>query len=481
MFKPAGLFVASAIAVTAACVGVIATYGLGLSAGEGALAGVSALALMAVAHLAMVRTPGLDQARLDDLDRLATQLQSRFETLDVRISTLDAAVSERAKAASRPLVEEIAALGGLVTSIAKEVASHEAALTALTAERPAEVRPALADLRNRADDETPPARAAAPAEPAAPRAPAAPNVHTPKPKTPKPQAPDAFDPLEAEPEHPAPAVDRGLAARVELALRDDRIDFYLQPVVSLPNRRVVHYEGLSRLREPDGLALPGEFLPAAAAEGRLAEIDRRAIERGAKVAARLHASGRNVGVFVNIDAATLADDRALADVLALVDGSPDVARLLALELTLTAFDGLASREREARDALAARGVRFAVDQATSLGLDPRDLARRGVRFVKIAAETLFEPDSAKGAAFHPSDLSNLMARHGVELIATHVESEREVPELLDLEIRTAQGHLFGVPRPVREEPQAQSAAQPEPPRPEPVTRRFAPRPFVRRA
>lgn len=471
MPKPAGLFVASAMAVTAACVGVIATYGLGLSVGEGALAGVSALALMAVAHLALVRAPGLDQGRLDDLDRLATQLQSRFETLDVRISTLDAAVTERARAASRPLVEEIAALGGLVTSIAKEVAAHEAALTGLAPQPPAGGAP-TEPMRPPAGDSAP-VRSAPAVEHTPPHAGGAA----------KPQAPEAFDPLDAEPEPPlpAPSVDRGLAARIDLALRDDRIDFYLQPVVSLPNRRVTHYEGLSRLREPDGLALPAEFLPAAAAEGHLAEIDRRAIARGARVAARLHASGRSVGVFVNIAAATLADERAVAEIVALVEGKPDVARLLALELTQEAFDALGPREREARDALSARGVRFAIDQATDLRLDPRDLSRRGVRFVKVAAATLLDPASVRGAEFHPSDLSNLLSRHGVELIATHVENEREVPELLDLEIRAAQGFLFGVPRPVRDEPPAESPPPPEAPRSETPTRRFAPRPFVRRA
>ncbi|MEL6568895.1 MAG: EAL domain-containing protein, partial [Pseudomonadota bacterium] len=60
-----------------------------------------------------------------------------------------------------------------------------------------------------------------------------------------------------------PAVDPVLRD-VKAALADDRVDLHLQPIVSLPQRRVSFYEGLARLRREDGsLILPGEFLDAA--------------------------------------------------------------------------------------------------------------------------------------------------------------------------------------------------------------------------
>lgn len=486
MFKPADVFVAVAMTVTAACVAVMASFGLGFGLAEGMLVGLAALAGMAVLHMAFARAPGAELERVEDLDRLMTELQSRVETLDVRLSTLDAAVADRAKAATRPLVEEIGALGGLVTSIAKEVAKHDAALLRLRTARPGPV----ATLATPAEPlPAQPARVSAPA--AAPLAEGRPLMPPPPPVPPrkprraeaaaspsKPQAPDPFDPAEAEDETQgyAGAADRGLAARVELALRDDRVDFYLQPVVALPNRRILHYEGFSRLREPDGLVLPEEFLPAAAAEGRLVEIDRRAIERAARVAHRLNARGRGVRIFVNIAAETLADDRVAHDVATYVEGSPELARLLVLELTQSAFDGLGALERENRDALVAKGVRFSIDQVSNLRLDGRDLAARGVRFVKVAAATLLDPDVARNLPVHPSDLPNLLARDGVDLIATHVEEERTTPELLDLDVKAAQGFLFGVPRPVRGEGGEAGEAGSDS-----VTRAFTPHAFPRRA
>ena len=48
------------------------------------------------------------------------------------------------------------------------------------------------------------------------------------------------------------------------ALRENRVDLHLQPIVNLPQRRVCFYEGFTRLRRPDGkLIMPAEFMAAA--------------------------------------------------------------------------------------------------------------------------------------------------------------------------------------------------------------------------
>ncbi|GLK67688.1 hypothetical protein [Hansschlegelia plantiphila] len=135
MTKSAAFFVAAAMAVTAACVGVITFYGLDLSIGVSALVAFCALGGMAVTQLAFTRAPAGDPGRLDDLDWVVTDLQSRLETIEARMSTLDAASGERARNATRPVVEELAALGGLVTSIAKEVAAHDVKFAQLAAEK----------------------------------------------------------------------------------------------------------------------------------------------------------------------------------------------------------------------------------------------------------------------------------------------------------------------------------------------------------
>ena len=55
---------------------------------------------------------------------------------------------------------------------------------------------------------------------------------------------------------------------VRRSLEDNRIDLYLQPIVSLPQRRVRFYEAFSRLRSEDGiLIMPSQFIRVAEPAG----------------------------------------------------------------------------------------------------------------------------------------------------------------------------------------------------------------------
>lgn len=453
MSKPAAIFVAAAMAVTAACVGVIASYGLGLDFGASALFSVAALALMAVTHLAFLRAQPKDETRLDDIDRALNELQSRFETLEIRLSTLDGGAAERARAAAKPLVDEIAALGGLVTSIAKEVASHDVAIARLAAPRP---EPASQPYAPPAQQQAPAAPAPTPTLQAPPEPgprPAATPVHAQPSAQPKIAAPEPLD-LDA------PVAADDLTGRIRTALKGGRIEPHLQPIVALPSRRTAHYEAFARLSEDDGLLVAGQFLGAAATAGLVAEIDRTMAEACAAVALRVSARGGG-SVFLNLASETLRDARAVNAIAGLVETRGELARLIVPELSQAAFLALGVIERAAVERLIGLGVRLSLDEASDLRLDPRELNRRGVRFVKVRAERLLDPDAVRGASIHPADLSSLLARHGVDLIATHVEEERTTPELLDMDVRFGQGTLFGAPRPVRPAaPEAEPATPP---------------------
>src|SRR6185295_1750309 len=86
-----------------------------------------------------------------------------------------------------------------------------------------------------------------------------------------------------------------------------------------------------------------------------------------------------------------------------------------------------------------------------LRIEPRELADRGVRFIKVPAALLLDPRQASTSDIHPSDLSDLLGRFGIDLIAERIEGERAVVDLLDFDVRFGQGFLFAPPRPLRPE------------------------------
>lgn len=68
--------------------------------------------------------------------------------------------------------------------------------------------------------------------------------------------------------------------------------------------------------------------------------------------------------------------------------------------------------------------------------------------VKIPAVLLLNRVTT-ASDIHPADLSNLLRRFGIDLIAEKIEHEGTVVDLLDFDVRFGQGFLFSLPRPVR--------------------------------
>ena len=112
---------------------------------------------------------------------------------------------------------------------------------------------------------------------------------------------------------------------------------------------------------------------------------------------------------------------------------------------------LGPAESEHLAALAQRGYRFSIDHVTNVRIEPRELADRGVRFIKVPAVLLLDPRQSSTSDIHPSDLSDLLGRFGIDLIAERIEGERAVVDLLDYDVRFGQGFLFAPPRPLRPE------------------------------
>jgi cyclic-di-GMP phosphodiesterase TipF (flagellum assembly factor) len=122
-----------------------------------------------------------------------------------------------------------------------------------------------------------------------------------------------------------------------------------------------------------------------------------------------------------------------------------------LEFKQATFRNLGPTETEHLAALSQRGYRFSIDHVSDLRVEPRELADRGVRFIKVPAALLLDSRQSSTSDIHPSDLSDLLGRFGIDLIAEKIEGERAVVDLLDYDVRFGQGFLFAPPRPLRPE------------------------------
>lgn len=270
---------------------------------------------------------------------------------------------------------------------------------------------------------------------------------------------------------PIAAEDDVLLRSVKSALQDGRVDLHLQPIVSLPQRRVAFYEGFTRLREADGtLILPADFLETARRAGMLGIVDNMLLFRCVQIVRRLSERDRRVGVFCNISPNSLTDPQFFPQFLAFMEENRDLSGALIFEIPADRFENRSVELRRAMEQLTELGFRFSIDHASDIALDLPRLQAAGVRFVKIGGgdliEQLRDPSGPRPASniqrrLGGEEVAAVCSRFGVTLIAEKIEEEASVVEILEYDIPFGQGHVFGPPKPIKSSLMHETAPPPE--------------------
>ncbi len=429
MIRISTIFIAICMVLVAASLGLVLYSMAGLTSLESAIVALTALTFLILYNAVSMRLRdrtdvGGQIADLSrgtaDLARQVAEFGRRLSAVEGKFSSLNHAGADRIQA----VVGEINELGGLVKQLAVSVAGHEDMLNANTA---AVAAIAAAAEKSAARQETSlapePPKLVASAPPIV--------VHSPEPP-------------------PAPRGEMQTFAAVKTAIEENRLDIYLQPMVTLPQRKVRFYEAVTRIRdENDRVIVADDFLPFVEATGLIGRVDHAVMLRCVQVLRRLMVRNKEVGIFCNMAAATLRDPTTFAPCLDFLEANRALASSFVIEFKQAMFRNLGAAESEHLAALAQRGYRFSIDHVTDLRIEPRELADRGVRFIKVPAALLLDSKSSSTSDIHPSDLSDLLGRFGIDLIAERIEGERAVVDLLDFDVRFGQGFLFAAPRPLR--------------------------------
>jgi cyclic-di-GMP phosphodiesterase TipF (flagellum assembly factor) len=436
MIRISTIFIAICMVLVAASLGLVLYSVAGLSLSESAIVALTALTFLILYNAVSMRLRDRTDvgSQISDLSRgtadLARQVAEfgrRLAAVEGRVVSANSAGADRIQA----VVGEINELGTLVKQLAASVASHDDMLTAGI--------PAAAPVSNPAkatelpkDDEPPKGASSTAENPGVMAAPVAPAATVEKPAS-----------LRSEAQ---------ILAVVKAAVEENRLDIYLQPMVTLPQRKVRFYEAVTRLRDDrDEIITADHFVGIAEAAGLIGRIDHMVMLRCVQVLRRLMVRNKDVGVFCNVAAATLGNPATFAQCLDFLEANRALAPSFVLEFKQATFRALGPTETEHLAALAQRGYRFSIDHVTDLRIEPRELADRGVRFIKVPAALLLDPRQSSTSDIHPSDLSDLLGRFGIDLIAERIEGERAVVDLLDYDVRFGQGFLFAPPRPLRPE------------------------------
>ncbi|HEU5017178.1 MAG TPA: EAL domain-containing protein [Pseudolabrys sp.] len=407
------IFIAGCMVVIAGSLGAVAYLGLELDATTSAVLALAALAAMLVYR---VGSRLRDRMRIEDqiaaLSRGTADLAHQVADVSRRVGAIETRVGatlEPGQGAPDPLAAELGELSGLVQQLANAVAAHDAILQQGGAAAGSTVAMAI---------EAPPVL----------------NKNG-----------TTIDSGRFSGMTPAQVAD--LIGR---AVEDNRIDLYLQPMVTLPQRKVRYYEAVSRLRLDDGdIVAAGDFLAYAESAGLMPKIDNLLLFRCVQVTRRLQMKNRDIGLFCNMSPATLNDPDGVKQVLDFMRANRSLAGALTFEFKQRDYRNFGPIERECLTALAECGFCFSLDHIADLHMEPKNLAESGFRFLKVPANLLLGGATDAQSDIHPEDVADLLARSGINLIAERIETESTVLDLLDYDVRFGQGFLFSPPRPVR--------------------------------
>ncbi|TFZ58896.1 EAL domain-containing protein [Methylorubrum sp. Q1] len=469
-------------------IGVLVLVPLALILPLAAVATVSGLAIVggallwrrlsafAVAQEVVSKEIGVLSQRLVKLEAVtAALIQSRMQG------------SAAADPAARPPDEAVKALDARLDAGLEEVTAEIGILSGIVRELAAVVASQDGDIaRLRVQAQAPEPKPVPQAEPIRPRpAPAA----TVPPET-EPVAP----PMRLVPRTTLPAARTSdhFATEADAALLIEAFDgegleVFLQPVVTLPQRKVVAYEALARLKVGDAVYAPETFLPVLERHGRTTALDRRMLQRVATIARHLQGRGSPASVSYSLTPHSLFEPGFLRSLGRLVSEGPELAGRVVIALPQSSWRSLDAEQAALLAGLRGR-IGFVMDRPIDLRFDPTALAERGITQVKVAAALLLRPlDREARPDIALEDLVTSLARAGIRLVATGVEAETEVPDLIDLDVPLAQGEVFAAPRAVRAEvlsalPEAAPPPPPSPdPPPSPPPQRRPFRDFLRRA
>lgn len=490
------------MAVIALSSATVLVFQFGRPLGEAISLSLALMCTMILFHLLIgrARDRGAVNEAVERLEERMSDLDEDVGNLEGRLTGMEHSAPRRTRAEIDPLFAEVEVLGTLVKQMAEAMSDLEAKVEDQQAIAPPPRAPSLprytqappppAEPAYRAPQEWPPQQhaeapvhyAPEPARPAAFPAPTATahrdmseldrryGVHAPRQGdepghvrgyphqegagesgTPDAATSMADDPvMMPAPEKPKPNM--AMRELITSALNANRVELHLQPIVTLPQRQVKYYEAFTRLRDTQGnLIDAATFLPEAVLSGQIARIDNLLLFRSIQVVRKLTSRNRNAILFCNISSLSLVDETFFPGFLEFVKANQNFADVLVFEFSQDDVAEMGAMELESLSALFDLGFRFSVDRISDMKMDFNSLAGRGFKYGKLHADYLIGRREAKHGHIHPSDFGDLLHRYGMQLITDHVETESQVLELLDYDVKLAQGTLFSPPRPVRAE------------------------------
>lgn len=233
---------------------------------------------------------------------------------------------------------------------------------------------------------------------------------------------------------------------VQSAVRNKRIDVFVQPIMRLPQRKTRYYEVFARIRAKPGQYLPASRYMALAQKHQLMnEIDQLLLMQCLKTIRDTATLDRAVPFFINVTTSTLGNMSFMKQLLQFLARNRELAPRLVFEIRQKDFDEMSPAMLEILRGLGRLDCALSLDHVTNLEVDLKFLQVLKVRFIKVHAKALLKKTKSDRDFIEIERQKRKIEANGIGFIVERIENEAELKELLDFNINYGQGYLFGKP------------------------------------
>jgi|GEM_PF-57935 len=219
---------------------------------------------------------------------------------------------------------------------------------------------------------------------------------------------------------------------IQGSLNDNRVDIYVQPIVSLPQRKIRYFESLTRLRTAEGDVIkPRQYIHIAESTGLISVIDNLLLFRCVQIVRHLSRRNKEIGLFCNISGHSLRDQSFFPQFLDFMKHNAYLSGYLVFEFSQYTVENCGPIERASMRRLADLGFRFSMDNVKNFDLNLGNLRELNFHYVKVTPDLLFSALPHEEDVIHEADL-RLVSLSDNDRMTAVTETEMDIVD--DIEI-----------------------------------------------
>jgi diguanylate cyclase (GGDEF)-like protein len=229
------------------------------------------------------------------------------------------------------------------------------------------------------------------------------------------------------------------------ALREQRIEAFLQPIANVHTREVVAYEVLGRIRDGE-IAVPAmEFVEVAEELGMAHELDREMFRKGLAHYAVIANAHPGVKLFFNLFPSSFMDIEWIRGIPELVRAAGVPCESVVLEITEREALPKLSQVATVIEELRAASISVALDDFGSGFSSFMYLKYLAIDYVKIEGSFIRQIATDPRDRIMVEHINELAHQFGLKTVAEFVEDEATASMLAEIGVDYAQGHFYGLP------------------------------------